>query len=97
LSISLKRDKMRRVLYIITILLFVMNYTPVRIEAFPGDKITKAAGEGVVWTAKGAGKTIYWTGKGMYKVAEFIVVEAFRPIKAITNKMVDIWGVSVEE
>jgi len=73
LLISLNRDKMRRVLFIFIIISFIAIYAPARIEAFPGAKITKAVGEGVVWTAKGAGKTIYWAGKGIYKVPEFLL------------------------
>lgn len=88
---------MRRVLFIFIIISFIAIYVPAGLEAFPGAKITKAVGQGVMWTAKGAGKIIYWTGKGMYKVAEFFVVEMFRPIKAITDKAVDVWGVPVEK
>jgi len=88
---------MRRILFIFIIISFIAIYAPARIEAFPGAKITKAVGEGAVWTAKGAGKTIYWAGKGMYKVVEYLVVETFRPIKAITDKIVDVWGAPVEK
>lgn len=88
---------MRRVLFIFIIISFITAYAPARIEAFPGAKITKTVGKGIVWTAKGIGKTIYWTGQGMYKVAEYFVVEAFRPIKAIANKAVDVWGVPVKK
>jgi len=97
LLINLKEDKMRRVLFIFIIISFIAIYVPARIEAFPGAKIAKAVGQGVTWTAKGVEKTIYWTGKGMYKVAEYLVVEAFRPIRAIGKKATDIWGVPVKE
>jgi len=90
-------DQMRRALFIFIIISFITICVPARIEAFPGAKITKAVGQRITWTAKGVGKTIYWTGKGMYKVAEYLVVEMFRPIKAIGNKAADIWGVPVEE
>ena len=66
-------------------------------KANPVVKITNSVGRGIAWTAKGIGKSIFWTGKGIYKVAEFFVVETFRPIKAITNKIIDVWGVPVEE
>jgi len=88
---------MRCVIVIFIIISFIAIYVPARIEAFPGAKTSKVVGQGVAWTAKGVGKTIYWTGKGMYKVAEFFVVEMSRPIKAITDKIVDVWGVPVEE
>jgi len=88
---------MRRALFIFIIISFISICAPARIEAFPGTKITKAIGQGVTWTAKGVGKTIYWTGKGIYKVAEYLVVEMFRPIKAITDKVTNKWGVPVKE
>jgi len=88
---------MKRVLFMFIIISFIAIYAPARVEAFPGAKITKAIGQGVTWTAKGVGKTIYWTGKGMYKVAEYLVVEMYRPIMAIGNKAADIWGVPVKE
>jgi len=90
-------DKMRRVLFIFIIISSITIYVPARVEALPGAKITKAVGQGVTWIAKGVGKTIYWTGKGMYKVAEYLVVEMFRPIKAITDKVTNKWGVPVKE
>ena len=90
-------DQMRRALFIFIIISFITICVPARIEAFPGAKITKAVGQGITWTAKGVGKTIYWTGKGMYKVAEYLVVEMFRPIKAITDKVTNKWGVPVKE
>ena len=95
--IRLERGKMRRVLFIFIIISFIAISVPGRIEAFPGAKTIKAVGQGVTWTAKGVGKTIYWTGKGIYKVAEFFVVETFRPVKAITDKIVDVWGAPVEK
>jgi len=88
---------MSRILFIFIVISFIAIYVPARSEAFPGAKLTKAVGDGAVWTAKGAGKTIYWAGKGMYKVVEYLVVETFRPIKAVKDKIIDIWGVSVEE
>jgi len=74
LLIKLKRDKLRRVLFLFIIISFIATYVPAKVEAFPGAKITKAIGQGVTWTAKGVGKTIYWTGEGMYQVAEYLVV-----------------------
>ena len=76
---------MSRILVLFIIISFIATYVPNRIEAFPGTKITKSVGEGVVWTAKGVGKTIYWAGKGMYKVAEYFVVE-------LSSKSCCPWG-----
>ena len=89
--------KKKTILFICIVVFFIVIYVPARASAFPGSQLPGKVVQGVVWTAKGIGKTIYWTVKGTYIITEYFVVEAFRPVTAVTQKMVDIWGVPVEE
>lgn len=61
-----------------------------RAEAASRPGVTKTIGKKTVNAVKSA-------GIGIYKVGEFFVVELFRPIKALADKTVDLWGVPVKE
>ena len=89
--------KKKSVLCVFIVALMIWMSIPSSATAFPGSKLPKKVGQCVGMTAKGIGKTIYWTVKGSYIVVEYLVIEAFRPLTAVTDKMVDIWGVPVEK
>jgi len=83
---------MRCVLFLFIVISFIASYVPAGTEASSGTSITNAVGQGVAGTVKGVGKAIFLGGKGVYKVAEYLVVELLRPVRAIGKKAADKWG-----
>jgi hypothetical protein len=63
---------------------------------FAGSGALNDLTHGTVSLGKGIGKSIIWTGKGIYKVVEFVITEALRPIAPLTQKMTQVFGVPVE-
>lgn len=47
--------------------------------------------------SKGIGTGAVWTIKAPYKVGKYILTEMFRPFVPIRNKMIDMFGVEVQE
>jgi len=78
------------------VLLFLL-ISMVGLSAFSGQGLARKTGHGMVAGAKGVGKALVWSAKGVYRLTELAVGEVFRPIRPLTNKMVDLWGVPVEE
>ena len=61
-----------------------------------GKSAMNQTGKAVSGSVKGIGKIVTGTGEGIYKVLEYILTELVRPIRPITNKMVDWFGVEVD-
>lgn len=76
---------------------FILLAATPPIHADPDEGVFKAVGSGITGTAKGISKSVAWTGKGIYKTGEYLITELLRPIRPITSKMVDWFGVTVEE
>jgi len=77
---------MRRVLFIFIIISFIASYVPDRIEAFPGAKITKAIGEGVLGLQKVQGKQSIGQEKGCIKLQNFLLKKRFGQLRQLLTK-----------
>jgi hypothetical protein len=62
--------------------------------SFSGAEMGEKLKDGTVSTVKGSGNAIVWTGKGVYRFLEYLVEEVVRPVRPLTDKMVDIFGVT---
>ena len=83
------RSKMKTIIFIFMIVCLISINFYQRAEAASRPGVTRTIGGKTV-------KTIKSVGNGIYKVGEFFVVELFRPIKALTDKAVELWGVPVK-
>lgn len=50
-----------------------------------------------LWLGKQTGKALFLTGKGVYKTTEYILVEVTRPLRAVTEPLINKFGVKAEE
>jgi len=70
------------VIFILMSLVFVTG----PVYAYPGAGVVKGIAGGTTWVVKGT-----------YSIVKYFVVEAFRPIRAITQGLTRLVGVPVEK
>ena len=94
-----EKHKGRYVVWLVALILIlwlVLVAVPKGASSFSSTEIGEKVGQGTTWTVKAIGKSCLGIAKGTYKVLEYFVQEAMRPLTPITEKMVDVFGVTVE-
>lgn len=80
--------------FIVVALLFVFSSSA---YSSPGNPALGGIGSGVVQIGKGIGDGVTSLAKGTYHALEWIVLELFRPVRPITDKITDWFGVTEQE